>query len=328
VGVPSATALVVTNGDSAAGTLRQAGLVDANLVIWRDMLHCGPVPALPADALREVRAGYLVAAGLADPDRVSVQLAERDALLEGHDGLFSLWFEADLYDQLQLIEILARLPDRGVEAAAISLVCVGEHPGRFHFGGLGELAADQLAELAPTARPLTAAALALASSAWAAFRSPTPEGLCRFGPAVRRDRRTLAGQAELRFLAGAFDRLAREYPSTRDGLSLTERRMLAGAADGPVGRIDLFSYSWALEPRPFQGDTPYFALMHELAAEDRPFLTLADGQIRLTEEGRRVLAGEVDRFELGGIDRWIGGVHLTGADWRFDEGRERVVGAG
>src|SRR5215475_743589 len=99
------TTLVVTNGDSAAGTLRQARLAESNQVIWRDILHCGPVPALPSDALREVRAAYLAGAGLADPNRVRVQFAERDALLEQHDGRFSLWFDANLYNQLQLLEI-------------------------------------------------------------------------------------------------------------------------------------------------------------------------------------------------------------------------------
>lgn len=35
--------------------------------------------------------------------------------------------------------------------------------------------------------------------------------------------------SELRFLDEAFDRLCREYPWTRDGLSLTQRRILAAA---------------------------------------------------------------------------------------------------
>jgi hypothetical protein len=38
---------------------------------------------------------------------------------------------------------------------------------------------------------------------------------------------------ELRFLGEAVDRLSREYPSNRDGLTLTERRVLAAVAGGP-----------------------------------------------------------------------------------------------
>jgi len=34
-------------------------------------------------------------------------------------------------------------------------------------------------------------------------------------------------------------------------------------------------------------------------------------QLRLTDIGRRVLDGHEDHIALNGIDRWIGGVHLT-----------------
>jgi hypothetical protein len=40
-----------------------------------------------------------------------------------------------------------------------------------------------------------------------------------------------------------------------------------------------------------------------------------------------VLSGEADRLALIGIDRWIGGVHLSGdrPGWRWDEGTENLV---
>ena len=39
----------------------------------------------------------------------------------------------------------------------------------------------------------------------------------------------------------------------------------------------------------------------------------------VTEAGREVLAGEADRVELLGIDRWLGGAHLCTDDhWRWD----------
>ena len=123
---------------------------------------------------------------------------------------------------------------------------------------------------------------------------------------------------ELRFLGEAFDRLAREYPSNRDGLSLTERRLLAGA---PGTRAELFLRAARKEPRPFLGDTWAFAILDRLA----PLIT-ADGG--LTAEGKRVLAGEADFVARHGIDRWIGGVHLAGREvpWRFGEAIEALIG--
>jgi hypothetical protein len=52
---------------------------------------------------------------------------------------------------------------------------------------------------------------------------------------------------------------------------------------------------------------------------------LSDGRdfarlrLRLTETGERVLRGEADRVELLGVDRWIGGTHVTPeSGWRWD----------
>jgi hypothetical protein len=130
---------------------------------------------------------------------------------------------------------------------------------------------------------------------------------------------------ELRFVAEAYDRLSREYPSTRDGLSLTERRLLAAVADGAATRGEAFVRAAAREPRPFLGDTSAFDRLERMAAAPAPLL--AADPLRLTETGREVLAGRADHVALNGIDRWIGGVHLTGADvpWRWDEGTETIT---
>ena len=66
---------------------------------------------------------------------------------------------------------------------------------------------------------LSAEAFAIARQAWEALIAPEPNGLL----AIPRSR-------ELRFMDEAFIRLAQEYPWRRDGLSLTERRLLVAAA--------------------------------------------------------------------------------------------------
>jgi hypothetical protein len=56
----------------------------------------------------------------------------------------------------------------------------------------------------------------------------------------------------------------------------------------------------------------------------RPAPPLSDGHVfarlplRLTHEGERVLRGESDRVDLLGVDRWIGGTHITAENlWRW-----------
>ncbi len=141
---------------------------------------------------------------------------------------------------------------------------------------------------------------------------------------------------ELRFLGEAFDRLSREYPATRDGLSLTERRILAAVADGACDAESAFVRAAARETRPFLGDGWCFAMMDRMAHARVPLLDADPGshpvgratRLRLTDTGARVLAGDADHVALNGIDRWIGGVHLRGrrVPWRWDDGTETIVG--
>jgi Domain of unknown function (DUF1835) len=316
----------VTNGDSTASTLREGGIVP-RIVVWRDVLHEGPVPAVGDAELREVRARFLSGDDAA-PERVRRLLAERDIALEaGHGGRYVLWFEADLYDQLQLAQILDRLARLGVAPERITLISIGEHLGIARFGGLGELDARQLAALPERAAvALTADALALARKAWAALCAPDPHGL---GAIVA------ARSPELRFLPEAFDRLSREYPSTREGLSLTERRLVAAVADGATSAGEAFLRAAARETRPFLGDTWAFAALERLARASTPLVEAATRierrtLVAITHAGRSVLAGEADHVALNGIDRWVGGVHLRGhaPAWRWDEAREAVRSAG
>jgi Domain of unknown function (DUF1835) len=312
----------VTNGDMTERTLAATGLA-SRIVVWRDMLHEGPVPDVSDDELREVRARFLADAGPASAQRVRRLFEERDAeLAAGRDGEYVLWFEADLYDQLQIAQILDRLARLDVAPERITLISIGEHLGIARFGGLGQLDAQQLAALPERAAvPLTSDALELARKAWAALRASDPRGLAAI---------VAARSPVLRFVPEAFDRLSREYPSTREGLSLTERRLLAAVADGAATAGEAFVRAAAREARPFLGDTLAFGRLERLAGADVPLVRAAapvdrHTPVAITDAGRSVLAGEADHVALNGIDRWIGGVHLQGREVpRFDEALEAV----
>ena len=301
------------------------------VVFWRDALHEGPVPSVESEQLRRVRAEFLVGAGADDRREADAIFLQRDRALErNRHGRNVLWFEADLYDQLQILQILARLAEIDVPADRITLICIGEYPGIARFGGLGELSADQLRELPSTTActRLTPDALDFATRAWAAFRAPTPEHLGEISE-------TRCG--ELRFVGEAFDRLAREYPSTRDGLSLTQRRVLAALAAGAPDAGAAFVGVVSREFRPYLGDTWCFGLMTDMAQARTPLLETSPvgrrvdrtSRVRLTQAGAQVVAGREDHVRLNGTDRWIGGVHLAGSDaaWRWDEASESIIGS-
>jgi hypothetical protein len=300
--------LHVTNGDSVTATMERAG-ISGDLLSWRDVLHEGPVPDLPPAELRAVRAEYLATLGPADAATVEAELLARDerlaaALAEGEPVL--LWFEHDLYDQLQLIQILAGLPDR---PRHVELICIGSFPGRPRFAGLGELQPDELASLWPVRTEVTPEHVRLARAAWDVVRGGDPVELAR--AAATPDER-------LPYLAPALRRLLEELPGTRDGLGRTERQLLAAVAEGARTREQAFLASMAAEEAPFMGDTIAFERLDGLGG-----LVAANGELRLTDDGRAVLAGDADRVELIGFDRWLGGLHVSAAGelWRWDPER-------
>jgi hypothetical protein len=82
------------------------------------------------------------------------------------------------------------------------------------------------------------------------------------------------------------------------------------------------------------GDTLLFDILRALITVPHPLLRFAmpvqgslrnyqfnGSQIEMTDTGRAALAGKADHITLNGIDRWIGGVHLSGHQvrWRWDE---------
>jgi hypothetical protein len=298
--------LHVTNGDSTVYGLRQAHVV-GDLVAWQDVLHEGPVPALSAAELRPVRARFL---GIAEADLLARD--ERLAAALAAEERVVLWFEHDLYDQLQLLQILAGLPDR---PAGVELICIGSFPGRPGFAGLGELDPDELASLWPQRTPVVSGHVRAARTAWDAFRAPDPRGVARAAT---------ASDERLPFVAPALRRLLEELPGARDGLSRTERQLLAAIDAGARTRGQAFVAAAASEEAPFLGDTTAFDRLEELARGPHP---LVGADFALTEAGADVLAGRADRVALNGFDRWLGGTHLRAGNglWRWDAERGTLV---
>jgi uncharacterized protein DUF1835 len=319
--------LHVTNGDSAGNTLRRTALGGA-VLSWQDTLHEGPVPAVPRPELLRTRARFLAECGWGSAEAILSSLERRDRqLLEAlrGDRQVVLWFEHDLYDQLQLVDALALA---AAEDAAPELIVVGSFPGKPSFRGLGELAAAELETLWPSRRRAAPSALQAAAGAWAALRAPEPTALAEWA--------TRAG-AELPFLAPALRRLVAELPAPRDGLSGTERRALEAVAAGAQTPPAAFVRSQELEDIPFLGDAWFFRTLSAIGQGEARLLETEDGaplpappplshgrdfarlRLRLTPAGERTLRGEADRVELLGIDRWVGGTHVTpDSAWRWD----------
>ena len=323
--------LHVANGHSTTALIRRAGL-EGDLSIWADVLHEGPVPgAISYEALRDVRAAYLAEAFAGETyEKTAAELRSWDAALmrrEPNEEIV-LWFEHDLFDQLNLIQLLDRLAAR----ESVSLICIGTFPGKPGFKGLGELTPGELASLWESRRPVTESQYALARRTWAAFRASTPQPL-----------ESLLSEdlSALPFLGSALRRHLEEFPWVDHGLSRTEARLLAIAGESPVEIRKAFSMVHEGETCFYLGDLSFWRIVRELArcslvqiqtdkdvsdfVAGGPVLPL--GTIATTTRGLAVLENRMDRIKDSGIDRWLGGIHLTGRGptWRWDHQNCYVV---
>jgi hypothetical protein len=314
--------LHVTNGDSVLMGFRDGGIPGTYLA-WRDVLHDGPVPqAASLEALSDVRARVISQfGGEGDYAAFRSGFAERDRTLAGfreHDETV-LWFEHDLYDQLQLLQILDWLSRQDRDGARISLIQIDRHPEVSPFFGLGQLSGRQIADLLPQRQPVSPAQFALGREAWAAFCAPDPSALVE-----------LANRSfqEMPFLAAALTRCLEEYPSVRDGLSRTERQLLEAGSSGARRRRDYYVASSGRESCPW-GDMSVYVRLDWLSTGPGPALDrLRPDEYALNDRGRRILAGDEDWFREAGRDVWIGGVHLdagTRPQWRWDGARRTIV---
>ncbi len=326
----------VVGGHRLAAAVAAAG-VDVPHLVWGDALHDGPVPDEPDAALASRRAGHIAAVTGAGPEVVAARLTRRDARLD--DALrgqaeIVLWFEADLHDQLQRLQVLARIartPGRAAPARVSEAFATGPAGG---------------AEPAPAAqafacrRRLDAAAIDFGESAWRAFTSADPTGFERLLDA------DLDAVGAPR-LARAIKRWREEFPAVRDGLSRTERQTLEALSRGLFRCRDLQSSVCRHgEQDVFIDEAVYASILCRLSRGPRPLLAHPDQRpvelpdpgraaeqawrvfwndsLLITRAGRRVLAGDGDWMQ-DAPPRWLGGVCLNGVrGWRWDGAANRL----
>ncbi len=289
--------------------LKNAGVLGTH-VAWRDALNEGPVPArLSLEQTSAIRTQYLAERGYGNPIKLIHEFSRRDAQLrraEDFDEVV-LWFEHDLYDQLQLLQALTSLEELDLEPGRVSVVQSDHY--------LANMTVDEIFPLFPKRRTATPAVFKSARRSWERFTSDSPADLY-----------AAAGEDAigLPFLRVALQRLCEEYPWKRDGLSRSQRQALYAVAQGRARAEELFLRAQTREEAYFLEERVFAKMLEDLAAAEAALVEEEDGTLVTTALGRRVLAGDADWLEEHSINRWIGGVHLVSEHvtrWDDDAGR-------
>ena len=321
--------LNITNGDSAAGTLSEAG-VGGKIISWRDVLHEGPVDSsLSLEELSTQRARFIAERRWDDFAHVSGDFAERDRVLQHLDYFDEvvLWFEDDLYDQLQLIQLLDFLSRGAARKKTLSLIQVD--------GYIPPLSALRLKELDEKRSRVTSDQLDLARRAWKAFGSDDPSAISRL-----LSEKTSA----LPYLASALVRHLEEFPDVASGLSRSEREALTAIEEGHNTPVAAFLEVAKKQLSIFLGDIVFYSYLERLSGKKNALVAWKDGrqvvsptaqnarefvegELMVTALGRDVLAGNSDWQTITSQTRWLGGVEIApgGMGWRWDPAERALV---
>ena len=311
--------LIVTNGTAAVDAITQVRPGDRFLP-WDDVLHDGPVPSdLTLEHLSSIRARFIATNGWGRLEEIQSHFELRDHLLLGAREEFDeivLWFEHDLYDQLQLIQVLYLLgtePRNPNARATVSLIC------KDNFIGMSE--PETLSIDFRDRERVTPDHYQTAIDVWTAFTHITPEKLLH----LVHD----GNLSALPYVRSALYRWFEEYPNTIDGLSRTERTVLDLVREGVTEPVSLFKAVQDREEAQFLGDASFWKILERMNSEPQEILATSgsdrfDSQnlkatsFQLTDLGERALNGSSGRVHTW-HEKWMGGVLLGPRNyWYWD----------
>lgn len=315
--------LILTTNDLAAGTLRNTLAANAALgfchrFVWGQLpsekrLMFGLEPRSAKHSpngdhwLDDVRSEWLKGFGTRD-----IGLFD---LCEKFDSI-EVWIDPLPNDQLVLVWLLDLLRPYKEITTKLSLVHTDDAVANYH--------PDSVAKWKLPAVKITENHLMLASRAWQAWRSSTPE------PCFNLLTKDLAILPRLR---SALITMFEELPDLRTGLGENEMGMLGWIEDGGTEWREVLR---AAEFRDVYEQREADQLLRELAQCPVPAIveigdaprdaSEAVGSVQsqgcmmgITELGRAIMAGEDDFSRHNPIRRWWGGTELTNERlWRWD----------
>ncbi len=259
--------LHVANGHCTTRLIESARL-PGRTSIWADALHDGPVADVADEQLITMRAAF-IARGLDRPvDEIIADMRKWRAVIDADDRYSELvlWFEHDLFDQLNLVQVLTRIGrDRPVRRS-VSLISIDRYPGHPRFKGFGELKPEDMAALYQQRRRVTPQQYAVSAAAWDAFRS---------GDRARIEDLLQEDTSALPFLAAALRRYLDENTGDPAGLSRSERRLVEQLQRGPLDIHTAFAGMHDDETAYYITDASFWTMVRRLAERSPALIEVA-----------------------------------------------------
>ncbi len=303
-------------------------------------MHHGPFPeGLSLEEHSRIRVEYLSGEALAEHEKRHGKsrhdFSERDETLARfqQNNEVILWFEHDLLDQLQILQLLGWFAQVDLCQTNLSMICINQFDGIPNFRGIGQLSPAQMSSLFARREKVRDKHFDTACKCWDAFCSAEPTAL-----AGLLESSVVDIDDVLPFLAAALLRHCQEFPWVTDGLSRTERQLLNLVDAGVTHPHRIFSDNMNFETCLYIGDWRTYAQLSDLCEAETPLLAREGGQpflyqanssirsagfeqqeLTLTSYGKAVLNGDT-KANLN-RDCWLGGVNLNSEKnlWHWDD---------
>lgn len=304
--VPQSNQLHILNGDATRFIFEKTG-IEGDVMVWREMLCAGPTHAkVGSEKYWEMRKSFLVRDDQQDQLNIFLQFqkAVNEVDVTEYEEIV-LWFEYDLFCQINLIAVLSWLHQKMTELPAVSLICVGKQPADSRLISLGEIEPEKYPGLLRDRQGLSQADLSMADQIWSTYSDTDHSQLNQYFSQIN--------SSEFPYLIPALQCHFRRFPDVQSGLTELETTALNLIREnGLISRNQLVGLMLRLENLYGFGDLQYFWMIDDLG----PLIDQGDEGISLNEHGIDVLEGNRSFTGMRKSNTKFGGANMR--DWHFD----------
>lgn len=276
--------LHITNGDSFTSRLQSLQL-KGDIITWREMLCEGKtLCAVGSESFWKTRFEFLNKNYKVTKSWFVEKTLKEYRSLCNHkqQDHIVLWFEYDLFCQINMLAVLSWLKEHR-RHAEISLVCSGKEDESGKLYGLNELSDERLLQLYESRTMLSQDDIEYADYIWQLYCSDNP---------IRMENQLANNDFQFEYLNEALKTHLKRFPTIKNGLNELENHVLKTAVvKKPESRNALMGQLLSDQGYYGFGDTQYERIITSLKPLFNSF-----NPVKLTKKGKEVLENKSNYY--------------------------------
>ncbi|MEX0314855.1 MAG: DUF1835 domain-containing protein [Allomuricauda sp.] len=288
--------LHITNGDNFTSKLQSLHL-KGDIITWREMLCEGKTLCnVGSESFWKTRFEFLNKNYKVSKSWFVEKTLKEYRSLCNHkqQDQIVLWFEYDLFCQINMLAVLSWLKTHR-RHAEISLVCSGKEDESDYLYGLSELSDEHLLRLYENRTVLTQDDIEFADYVWQLYCSDNP---------IRLENLIAHNNFQFEYLSDALKAHLRRFPTIKNGLNELENRILEIASQQkPESKRELLGTVLKNQGYYGFGDTQYNRIITSLKPLFNSF-----SPVKLTRKGKQILEDKANFYsQIRDNQMYLGG---------------------